>query len=68
MPMWWNFQIYHPNIPFLQVTVMSAQRRLARDILPGSYSLADVVEFSDLPPKYTLFAGDSNVSSTAPGA
>jgi hypothetical protein len=39
----------------LQVTLISAQQRLARDILPGSYSFADVVEFSDLPPKYTLF-------------
>jgi hypothetical protein len=29
---------------------MSGQRRLVRDILPGSYTLADVVEFSDLPP------------------
>ena len=33
-----------------KVTVMSGQRRLVRDILPGSYPLAEVVEFSDLPP------------------
>jgi hypothetical protein len=39
---------------------MSGQRHLVRDILPGSYYLADVVEFSDLPPllpNYTVVKG-----------